>query len=151
MPVTLMKLSQALPVFLLDFLELNLLLGAKQCGDLPIRLRNSLVHSSRGLATNRFHVCSGCFDNRLDLCLLLIRQVQARLQTVQHMEGEFPWLCRPHERAPQPGCKQRSSNRTCEENEDCIQRPLYPPRLIHSRTPLQSPNLPASIRHRFFV
>ena len=101
-----MSMPDAIPVFSFHFFKLRFLFRGKEGGDLGVGFRDS-IHSTPGrLAMNRFHVGAGLLDHGSYLSHLFISQIQAGLQTREHMVGHLPRIGQSHERAPDHRCDQ---------------------------------------------
>ncbi len=124
MMMLLVIFSYPLPMFFFHFVKLNLLVRREERGDLLVRLPDPLMHTSGGLAANRFHIRAGRFDDRLNLGFLLVSQVQTSLQTVQHVKGKRSWLRRAHKGAPQPRCQQCPGHAAGKKDEQRVESSL---------------------------
>lgn len=124
MMMLLMIFSHPFSMFFFHFVKLNLLVRCEEHGDLFVCLPDPLMHTSGGLAANRFHICASRFDDRLDLGFLLVSEVQASLQTVQHMKGKLSWLRGAHKGAPQPRGQQCPRDGAGEEDERRVKNSL---------------------------
>lgn len=124
MMMLLMIFAHPFPMFFFHFVKLNLLIRREERGDLLVCLPNPLMHAGGGLAANRFHICAGRFDDRLDLGFLLVSEVQASLQTVQHVKGKLSWLRRAHKGASQPRCQQCPRHGAGKKDEHRVKNPL---------------------------